>query len=114
MISAKDELRHLAESLDEGDAERVLALLHRRMPYLFESEADDPFEVLSCHYCQAKCERGMAIDLGWAPSFYRGEEEVNEPVCLACLITRCEFNQEFGDWSERTDLAEPVIREVKP
>jgi hypothetical protein len=42
-------------------------------------------ETETCHFCHATMARPDAIANGWIPYFYKGDVEIDEAVCVACL-----------------------------
>ena len=42
----------------------------------------------TCYYCVETLPLDTAVEVGWIPYFYDGEDEVNEPVCPECAAPR--------------------------
>lgn len=66
-------------------------------------DSDEDEAVETCHFCKKTIPHiDNAIDTGWLPTFIRGEEEIQGPVCGDCIASRSHFDEENGDYVENT------------
>ena len=68
------------------------------------------FHSVHCSLCDDSIETvEAAIEAGWFPSYYEGDDECDGPVCPKCAATKCRLTD---DGLELIDLESVVIAEV--
>jgi len=64
---------------------------------------------LSCVFCGMEIESTeAAVDAGWIPSYYDGEDECEGPVCAACVSKRLQVGTD-GELETKKGLIFPDI-----
>jgi hypothetical protein len=61
-----------------------------------------------CHFCRKPGELPQAIDEGWVPSFWRGDQEQFDPVCGKCVRAHLVLAAD-GEFELRPVADQPTI-----
>lgn len=70
--------------------------------------------MVECYFCGLKSGMGEAQADGWYPSFYRGDDEVFEPVCPQCAKEYCTLdNDELLVVNEPNPVDDAITRIAK-
>lgn len=60
--------------------------------------------MVECYFCGRQvADVDQAIDAGWIPDFWDGEDEVGEPVCPECCEAKLQYDEDTGDFERATE-----------
>lgn len=77
----------------------------KQLPRRSQCHSVQPAPAIDCYFCgDTVPDLDTAAALDWQPSFWRGEQQISEPVCPACCKTHLRLAAD-GEMEERQGVA---------